>query len=189
MNRFSRWLRFRLRYFGEPPWDTGISPPELLAFLESHPPGRAIDLGCGTGTNAITMAQHGWKVTAVDFVGHAIRTARRKARAAAVDVDFRLGDVTRLNDLAQPYDLVLDIGCFHAVPPKRREAYAHNVVRLLAPGGTYLLYTFPKTPEWPERGIGEADLAALSPPLQLRSRQDGTERGRRPSAWFTFVKP
>src|SRR5689334_21905005 len=50
-----RRLSFNLWYFRNPPWDSGISPPELLEFIQTHPAGKAIDLGCGTGTNVITL--------------------------------------------------------------------------------------------------------------------------------------
>ena len=63
-----RRIYFNLLYlFTRPPWDTGVSPPELYDFIENHEPGRAIDIGCGTGTNVITLAQAGWQVTGVDF--------------------------------------------------------------------------------------------------------------------------
>ena len=52
-----RRLNFTFWYYFHPPWDSGISPPELLEFIEQHPAGRAIDLGCGTGTNVVTLAQ------------------------------------------------------------------------------------------------------------------------------------
>jgi 2-polyprenyl-3-methyl-5-hydroxy-6-metoxy-1,4-benzoquinol methylase len=86
---------FNLWYFKKPPWDTGVSPPELIGFIATHPPGRALDLGCGTGTNVITLAQHGWQVTGVDFARKAIVMGKRKVRQAGVNADLRVGDVTK----------------------------------------------------------------------------------------------
>ncbi|MDK1118669.1 MAG: methyltransferase domain-containing protein [Anaerolineae bacterium] len=68
-----RNLFFKLIYYFKPPWDTGISPPELFDFIKNNPAGAAIDLGCGTGTNLIRLAQAGWDVTGVDFVARAIK--------------------------------------------------------------------------------------------------------------------
>jgi SAM-dependent methyltransferase len=134
---------FELRYLlGRAPWDSGISPPELLAFLETHPPGRALDLGCGSGTHAITLAQHGWQVTAIDFASGAVRRARRKARAAGVRVAFLQGDVTDLAAVQGPLDLALDIGCYHGLNATGQARYAAALVPLLRPGGVLLLYGF-----------------------------------------------
>ena len=70
--------------FKKTPWDTGITPPEIVAVIESGkvPIGRALDLGCGTGTNAIYLAQHGFTVTAIDVSRRAIALAKRKTRSA-----------------------------------------------------------------------------------------------------------
>jgi len=70
---------------GRPPWDTGVTPPELVALVEEHdgPPGRVLELGCGTGTNAVYLARHGWDVTAVDLIDRAVEQAREKAEAEA----------------------------------------------------------------------------------------------------------
>lgn len=175
-------------YLTNPPWDTGITPPELVSFIESSPPGKALDLGCGTGTNAIYMAQKGWEVSGVDFVGRAIQTARRKARQAGVQVKFYLDDVTRLKGIAGPFNLILDIGCFHNLQESDKKTYIQNLERLLETGGTFLIYAFIQTDLDRKDGLSKVDLAALSRFMQLEWRQDGTERGIRASTWFRFRK-
>lgn len=184
-----RRIFFALMYFRKPPWDTGISPPELMEHIASHPPGRALDLGCGTGTNVLTLATHGWQATGVDYVPSAIRQARRKARQAGLKVDLRLDDVTRLHGISGPFDLVLDMGCFHSLTPAGRAAYLQNLERLLAPGGTFLLYTFLRGGAEPGApGLTEAEIGALAARLSLVQRLNSAERGRTPSAWFTWSK-
>jgi len=144
-------LFFSLMYWGgRPPWDTGISPPELVEAVEGPPalsPGRALDLGCGTGTNALYLARHGWHVTGIDFAAPAIRKARAKARAAGKlpgSATFLRGDVTRLDtlDIAGPVELIFDLGCFHGIPLVRRRAYVAGIARVAAPGALLLLYAF-----------------------------------------------
>lgn len=189
---FLQRLHFSLRYFGNPPWDTGISPPELLEFTRTHPPGRALDLGCGTGTNVITLAQAGWSVTGVDFASRAIALARRKIRAANVQAKLRVGDATRLDGIEGPFDLALDIGCFHNVPD--RAAYLRELDRVLAPGGFWLVYAFVQAPaslDGPGTsfGLGEADLELVRQFFGLLWRRDGSDHGSRPSAWFLYQNP
>jgi SAM-dependent methyltransferase len=190
ITRLLRWLSYTLWYLRRPPWDTGVTPPELERFIEANPPGRVLDLGCGTGTNALRLAQAGWQATGVDFVAGAIRAARAKARQAGAAVDFRVGNVAALDDLPGPFELILDIGCLHSLPAADRPDYYRGLARLLAPGGTFLLYAFvnPADPASPI-GLAAADLEALSAALTLIERQDGSERGRRPSAWFIYRKP
>jgi len=186
---FLRRLWFELAYFRRPRWDTGVSPPELLEFIQSHPSGRALDMGCGTGTNVITLARHGWQASGVDFSAKAVRAARRKAQQANIEADFWVDDVTRLRGLSGPYDLIVDIGCFHGLSQAGREAYVRNVHRLLARGGFYLLYAFLRPEEGGgEVGLGEADLEMLSARLKLVRRLDCRERGVRPAVWLTYTK-
>lgn len=188
MNFLTRW-KFHLWYYRRqpPPWDTGITPPELVEFIASHPPGRALDLGCGTGTNIIALAQHGWQATGVDFAWSAIRAARRKAQRAGVPADLRVGDVTRLRAIDGPFDLILDIGCFHNLPVERRPAYLAQLERLLAPSGTYLLYVHLKPDGGRGHGVVEAELEQIAARLRLVSRQDGSDRGGRASAWLALT--
>jgi SAM-dependent methyltransferase len=179
-------LRFELRYWrGDAPWDSGITPPEVLDFLEHTPPGRALDLGCGTGTNAITLAQRGWEVTAIDFSARALQRARRKARHAQVSIQFLRRDVNRLDDLAGPFDFALDLGCYHGLDPAVRSRYVSSLARLLRPGAAYMLYAFLDPSEgWPaeaeiHRSVGTAfDL----------SRLDHGDYHGRASGWFTWIR-
>lgn len=191
MNLF-RKLFFQIFYLRKPPWDTNQTPPEVYAFMESNPPGRALDLGCGTGTNVITLAQHGWEATGVDFVPKAIRSGRKKAGAAGVKVDLKVGDVTRLEGVEGPFDLILDIGCYQSLDPARMSAYRDRVKSLIAPGGIYMVYLFFRPEGNRTRMVGssvtEADLEPFSEFLTLVKREDGSERGLFHSAWLTYRK-
>lgn len=131
---------------GKTPWDTGIPPPELVEVIEGPnalEPGRALDLGCGTGTNVIYLVQHGWTAVGVDFSSHAIESARRKADWVS-GATFVEGDVTRLSELGVegPFDLVLDIGCFHSIVPSRRDAYVREAARVTRPGSQMMIFAF-----------------------------------------------
>jgi ubiquinone/menaquinone biosynthesis C-methylase UbiE len=121
-------------------WDSGISPPELIDYLEHAEPGRALDLGCGTGTNVITMAEYGWEAVGIDFSSGAINRARQKSKQRAVDVHFIRGDVLQLKGVDGKFDLILDLGCFHTLSPQAQRQYIINLKRFLRTGGTYLLY-------------------------------------------------
>ncbi len=177
---------FELKYLlGNAPWDTGISPPELLAYLESAPVGLAIDLGCGTGTNAITMAQHNWTVLGVDLSPIAIRRARRKATTLALPIEFKRMDVALLPGVQGPFDLALDIGCYHSLPVPDRASYRSRLESLLPAGADYLLYAW-----LPSQEDGDSN---PSPEVEIReefescfsilSTAEGTDHGRT-SAWF-----
>ncbi|HSB67251.1 MAG TPA: class I SAM-dependent methyltransferase [Anaerolineales bacterium] len=184
-----RKLFFILAYMRHPIWDTGVSPQELLDFITSHPPGKALDMGCGTGTNVITLAKHGWLVTGVDFTRGAIRVAKQKAQQHQVKVDLQVDDVTHLKNVTGKFDLILDMGCFHSLPEGKRQMYISNVERLLADEGTFLLYTFIQTKlDGIGAGVEEADLLYLDQNLHIVHRKNGTERGIRASAWLTIQK-
>jgi len=185
------WLKhlyFNLLYFRKPPWDTQGSPPELIEFIENNPPGRALDLGCGTGTNVITLAQHGWQVVGVDYVKRAIHQAKIKAEKAGVSADFIVGDVARLKDVVGVFDLVLDIGCFHSLDADEKQQYVDNLERLTRPGTTLLVYSFLRDNESGGPGMDEGDLMAFEKIFTLSKRVDGTDRGEQPSTWLTFVR-
>jgi SAM-dependent methyltransferase len=184
-----RRLLFHYWYFGQPPWDTGVSPPELLDFIENHEPGRAIDIGCGTGTNVITLANAGWRVTGIDFAPRAIKLAKQKASKAGVQAELLVRDATTLAGINGPYDLAFDLGCFHGIQQKGRAKYLEQLHRILAPGGFWLTYSFLKTDPDPRgTGLAEWDIEQILTHLALIWRHDGFDKRQKPSAWFLFQK-
>jgi SAM-dependent methyltransferase len=186
-----RRLRFYLWYFGRPPWDTGIPPPELLAFLEGRTPGRAIDLGCGTGTNVITLARHGWEVLGVDFAPNAIRVARRKIRGAGLRAEVVVGDVTKLAGISAPFEFALDLGCFHGLSSLEQVSYLDRLQAILAPGGHWMLYArLRSSPDAGSYGLPPADLERIQARFRLLSRQDGFNRSpKQPAVYLLLQKP
>ena len=230
---------------GKPPWDTGVTPPELVTLIEGHseghsdghsdghgardgegngagsgrahlsgnvgagnggahgagdsetrngragngalPPGRALELGCGTGTNAIYLARHGWEVVAVDLIDRAIEEARKRADAAGVAVRLLQGDVTRLDELDAPgpFDLFFDLSCFCGIPPHRRDAYAAGLTRRAAPGARLLMFGYgPDTLDDALSGVTADELRARFKGWELVDVTPGTNPF--PTFWFTL---
>ncbi|MCS7011630.1 MAG: class I SAM-dependent methyltransferase [Anaerolineales bacterium] len=183
-----RRLIFVLYYLRQPPWDSGIVPPEVEEFIATHPPGRALDLGCGTGTSSLALARAGWSVIGIDFVPRAIKIAQQKAKAQHLSVDFGVADVTRLPTslLNSSFSLVLDIGCFHSLSERQKHLYLEKLPLLLAPGGTWLLYGFFKPTGSPGPGLTKEDLSYAERILHLVKRQDGVDKRQRSSVWLWF---
>jgi SAM-dependent methyltransferase len=186
------WLRkvfFELSYLGSPRWDTGVSPPELLRFIDEHLPGRALDLGCGTGTNLVTLARAGWDATGVDFSRLAVRFARRKIRRMGAQAAVVRDDVTRLRRVSGKFDLVLDMGCFHGLADPQLDGYAQGIERCLSDRGTFLLFVYFRKPDAGPPGTTEDLLAKAFAHLDLSHREEGKERDSRGAAWLWYRKP
>ena len=115
-------------------------------------PGRVLELGCGNGRNALFLAGAGCKVDAVDFSQEAVDWANERAKKADLSVKFHCSDIFNAEFAEGSYDLVYDSGCFHHLPPHRREDYVDLVRRALKPGGSYGLVCFR-----PEGGGGYTD--------------------------------
>ena len=130
------------------PWELG--PREELVSLVRDgvlPPGRAIDLGCGTGANSVFLAENGFDVTGVDFSTVALAKASQKADAAGVSVAFVHDDLTALRHVQGPFDVLVDYGTLDDLSTKDRDRYVRSVVPLAAPGARFLLWCF----RWPPR--------------------------------------
>ncbi|GAA3430870.1 class I SAM-dependent methyltransferase [Kutzneria kofuensis] len=135
------WDRFYADRSRPVPFFAAKPDENLVSYLDRGliSPGRALDVGCGPGRNAVHLAAKGFDVDAVDLSSTAIAWARDRAREAGVAVDFRCGDAFAANG---PYDLIYDSGCFHHLPPHRRISYLALLDRALAPGGHFALTCF-----------------------------------------------
>ncbi|NUS89576.1 MAG: class I SAM-dependent methyltransferase [Streptomyces sp.] len=140
------WDRFYTDRSRPVPFFVAKPDENLAAYLDEGliAPGRALDLGCGAGRNALFLASRGFEVDAVDLSPVAVAWGEERARDVGVDVRFRCGDAFALSatELSGPYDLVVDSGCFHHLPPHRRVSYLSLLDRVLAPGGHLALTCF-----------------------------------------------
>ena len=175
------------------PWDTGITPPEIVAIVSKLAPGKALDAGCGTGTNLHYLLQHGWQVDGIDFVPQAIERAQARLRAFPASAwSVYCHDVARLNtlsDLRAPYDLVLDIGCGHGLPVSDQERYVQNIAVHLKTAGVWMLYAHQPTPErtfgWTPEDVQRLTAPYFSLTWQVLSNDT---RSGMPSAWYRLAR-
>lgn len=156
------------RYF-RAPWDIG-ELEDLISLAEGGriKPCRAVDLGCGTGANAIFLAQHGFDVIGIDFSGAAIEKARARAEEASVQVNFIVDDLTNLRHVSGTFDLLLDCGVLDDLRPRQREPYLRNILTLTKPGSHYLLWGFEYPMRWWEKLVPFFDVPFY--PGEIESR-------------------
>jgi SAM-dependent methyltransferase len=148
-----RFYEFTYRYF-RAPWDIGARE-ELVSLVKSGriQPGRAIDLGCGTGANALYLAEKGFEVTGVDYAEAAIEKARARSRQASTPVNFIVDDLTNLRHVSGTFDFLLDYGVLDDLRLYQRELYLRNMLPLTHSGSQYLLWGFEYPMRWWENCV------------------------------------
>lgn len=173
------------------PWDVGGPQPALSALLAAHPPeGPVLDVGCGSGDLAVSLAREGLEVLGVDFVEEAVRQAREKAAALPVEVarrlDFRVADALRPSRLGRRFGAVVDSGFFHLFDPAEGDRFVEDLAVALSPGGRYYLLAFavefpiPNAP----RAVEEDELRA-----RFASERGWRVREIRPAEFLSRVAP
>jgi 2-polyprenyl-3-methyl-5-hydroxy-6-metoxy-1,4-benzoquinol methylase len=106
-------------------------------------PTKALDLGCGPGTQAIELSRLGFETTGADISPSAVRKADERAKKEGMAVTFICDDILN-TQLSDTYDVIIDRGCFHVLDADQRSNYLHSVLRLLDGNGYLLLKTFHK---------------------------------------------
>jgi SAM-dependent methyltransferase len=161
-----KWLyELMYRYSFVPiPYDIGPRQ-ELVSLVESRriKPCRAIDLGSGTASNVIYLAQRGFDVTGVDFSPAAIEMGRIRAREAGVEVTFIEDDLTNLQHVNGTFDLLVDYGTLDDLNPLQRDLYVENVLPLTHDRSLFVLYTFEWEFRWWEQPFVNRVGVAMQP--------------------------
>jgi len=184
-------INWNIKYlFNMNPWDTGVIPPEIVEIVEdcNLVPGSLLDVGCGSGTQSVYFAKHGFDVTGIDVASIAVLKARRKAFKNKVDVRFINKEFTK-SDFKTKFDTVLDVGCLHGFSNKKNDHYFAKLKNILSVRGSYLLYAW-DIREYKGKlcGVTSDDLAIkLGDGFVRRKLWKGEEHGR-PAYWYWFVR-
>jgi SAM-dependent methyltransferase len=128
---------------GTPPWDIGRPQPAIVRLAEQGAiAGRVIDVGCGTGENALFLADRGLDVTGLDAAPTAIALAREKAAARGSSAVFVVADALDLPALGQTFDVAVDTGLFHVFSDPARVAFERSLREVIPEGGRYFMLCF-----------------------------------------------
>lgn len=192
----SKQTLFRIFYrIGFTPWDGHPLAQSVRDLVEGTPSsaalpaGAALEVGCGTGDCSIYLAQHGWKVTAVDFVAKPLERARAKAQAAGAAVDFVQADVTQLSraGIGANFELIVDNGCLHNMSDADRDAYVREISALAAPDARLLIVAFVPGGRVGVRGVDRAEMErrfTQSWTLLSAGAERELDRAEKTPAWY-----
>lgn len=184
---------------GELPWDTGEPEPQLVDFVTSGGvrPARTLEIGAGTGTNSIWLAERGFEVLGVDVAQHAVERATAKLKGRALPCRFAaldfLAGAPATDTFDVPFEFVFDRGCFHVFDESEERAqFAERVAAALAPGGLWL--SLIGSTEGPAREVGPPRrsareiMLALEPALEIVELRSAEFRGLGAAAWFCLSR-
>ena len=192
----NRWEdRYRA---GSTPWDVGRPDFNLIDMVLQRPiPScRALEIGCGTGSNAVWLAEHHFEVTATDVSGVAIEKARERAADSGVTCAFFVMDFLDARIPGAPFAFVFDRGCFHAFgSAKERNTFAENVAFHLEDRGLWLslvgsMDDGPRDVGPPQRSARDI-VIAVEPHfeiLSLTSSHFDSNRPKPPRIWVCLMQ-
>ena len=145
---------------GQPPWDIGQPQPAFVALAGAgRITGKVLDVGCGTGENALFLCQRGLDVLGLDLSSVAIAQARTKAQARGVRAHFEVGSAMDLLSLGETFDTVIDSGLLHILSDADRARLGTSLHGVLQPGGYLYLLAFNEHATWPgPRRLNQAEI-------------------------------
>jgi len=180
---------------GDLPWDTGEPEPLLVEFVNADRvrPTRTLEIGVGTGTNALWLAERGFDVLGLDVAPLAVEQAKKKLNGRDLRCRFAALDFLAATPPDGPSHFVFDRGCFQVFDePEERTHFAARVAAILAPGGLWL--SLIGSTEGPPREVGpprrsarEVTLA-LEPALEILELRGAEFRAHDTKAWFCLSR-
>ncbi|MGD0362136.1 MAG: class I SAM-dependent methyltransferase [Bryobacteraceae bacterium] len=183
---------------GSTPWDIGKPDFNLVQTVAAIPikPGTALEIGCGTGDNAIWLAQQRFQVVGVDSSEIAIRKAREKAERALAPCTFVVLDILQSHVAGAPFGFAFDRGCFHVVGSgEQRATFAKQVHRHLENGGLWLSLIGnadeERAGEGPPRRTAGEIVNAVEPFFEILSLESGhfeANLAYPPRAWVCLMR-
>jgi cyclopropane fatty-acyl-phospholipid synthase-like methyltransferase len=148
-------------YKGVPPWEIDGPQSEIVHLVERGEIRSAIlDVGCGTGENALYLAELGFEVVGIDIVPVAVEKALNKAKERSLAATFLVWDALTLQELQRRFNTVIDSGFFHALPDKKGPVFVKSLASVLDSGGTYFMMCFSEheAGSWGPRRVTQAEI-------------------------------
>jgi SAM-dependent methyltransferase len=145
---------------GDIPWDSGRPDVTLREVISSHDisPCRALEFGCGTGSNILWLAQHGFEITGIDVSPIAIDMAQKRCKGQ--NATLAVLDILTDEIPGAPFDFIFDRGCLHSFEkPDIKKQCAERVYGLLSDGGLWC--SMIGSADGPEREVGPPRVSAL----------------------------
>ena len=159
------------------PWHRDTPDGFILDVVATRAkPGRALDLGCGSGVFSAWLAKQGYEVTGLDVIPRAIEMSNERAVAEGVQVNWINADLLSWNAPSQ-FDVIVDSGCLHSLIGGDVSRYKEQLLRWLAPGSDYVLGHFGKRhaldwrPVGPTRRTRDQLVQLFTPPLEVVKHQ------------------
>jgi len=184
-------------YLGSPPWEIGRPQSEFVRLeSEGEIVGRVLDVGCGTGENALHFAAAGHPTWGVDFAPNAVRRAKAKAQERHLPVEFHVASALELEKLGEQFDTVTDCGLFHTLLDPFRPVYSRSLQASLTPGGRFFVLCFSEDEptDWGgPRRVSQAELRTTFEDgwdvrFIRRARFETTFREVEGKAWLAAVR-
>lgn len=147
---------------GDLPWDTGKPDKHLLSIIREYSikPCPVLEIGCGTGTNALWLAQQHFEVTAVDVSSIAIEQAREKSSEQGAEIQFMSMNILEGMNEESAFDFIFDRGCFHSFASRQKQVlFVAQAARMLREDG--LWFSMMGNDDAPPREMGPPRRTAL----------------------------